>query len=128
MEIICIWLEYLKLYDCANKLFYPLWVFQTSVYGWSFNGIWVTASLFKFLEYSNWWSQAFFCLLFFSFSKSFGTVPSEPSTISITVTFIFSWFFSSSVRIKYLFLFNFFHFHSMISKIHLVTGCFFLVN
>ena len=40
-------------------------------------------------------------------SKPLGSIPSTPTTISITVIFMFHSFFSSLVRFKYLSLFSF---------------------
>ena len=51
-----------------------------------------------------------------SLSRSFGAVPSLPTAIGITVTFIFYRFFCSLERSKYFVsLFSFFDFHTLVS-------------
>ena len=71
-------------------------------------------------------------------SEPFGTIPSGPITIGITVTLMFHTSFSSLARFKYLpIFFTFFHFHSVnqnskilytASSLLFFSGFFLLIN
>ena len=97
------------------SLFYTLWLFLHQcwlvVFHWSLNdrkSFWVSSSLLSVLATIN---NAVVCrvwilpLIFNSpslSSKAFGTIPSTPITMGITVTFMFHSFLCSLARSKYL--------------------------
>ena len=92
-------------------LFYTLRIFQICVSWWSFTGVWVTASLFRYQDSSEYSSQSLQCRCLDvhessfdlqtlqSFSKLLGTVPSSSTIIGVTVTFLFRSLFSSLTSI-----------------------------
>ena len=98
-------------------LFYSLRVFHISFSWWSFNGVWVTASLLKSpglsiladLNKAIVWTVSIHPVIYKSFSPCTNpllTVPRALITNGIIVTFMFLSFFNALARSRYLSLFS----------------------
>ena len=116
-------------------------VFHIRSSWWSYNGIWVTASLLKYsglfsvfrpILIMQVWRISVPPLISKSLNpltKPLEIIPSKSVTIGITVIFMFHSYFSSLTRSRYLSLFiAFFDFHLVVGgdcKVHYLAGSFF---